>query len=93
MPGKDASVKISDAVHDLTHFKLDLQTTRGLVSLCCVCSAAGTGAWEGVLGGWPNDQELGVGSQIVNISDKGLGRAQGHQSKWAGDYLPMRGSQ
>lgn len=76
MPGKDASVNISDAVHDFTHFELDLQTTRGAVSLCRVCSEVGTGVWEGALGAWPNDQELGVGPQIVNISDKGLGRGR-----------------
>ena len=34
--------------------------------MLCVCSEAGTGAWEG-LGVWPNGQELGVGSSILIV--------------------------
>ena len=30
-------MKMSGAVHDFTHFELDLRTSRGDVSLCCVC--------------------------------------------------------
>ena len=49
-----ASVKMSGAVRDVTHFELDLQTSRKVLSLCCVCSEVGTGAWEGSLGYWSN---------------------------------------
>lgn len=49
-----ASVKTSGAVRDVTHFELDLQTSRKLLSLCYVRSEVGTGAWEGSFGYWSN---------------------------------------
>lgn len=46
VPAKDSSVKMSGAIYDFAYFKLDLQTTMTVVSLCFVCLEEGAEAWE-----------------------------------------------